>query len=137
MNKLWNLRLYVFCVSLLAFSLASAGGYKPFLPHEVSLKPSIFYNAEQTDLKYIMSLDPDRLLAPFLREAGLHPKAVSYTNWENTGLDGHIAGHYLSALSLMYASTGEPKVMTRLNYMLDELEKCQNANGDGYIGGIP
>jgi uncharacterized protein len=93
--------------------------------------------AQETDLRYILSLDADRLLAPFLREAGLEPLAKSYGNWENTGLDGHIGGHYLSALANMYAATGNRQVLQRLNYMLDWLEKCQKKDGDGYVGGIP
>ncbi|MXV50091.1 glycosyl hydrolase [Pedobacter sp. HMF7647] len=104
---------------------------------DVQLLPSIFLDARSTDLKYIMALSPDRLLAPYLREAGLTPKAESYTNWENTGLDGHIGGHYLSALAMMQASTGDKQVEARLNYMLSELKKCQDKNGDGYIGGVP
>ncbi len=67
---------------------------------DVRLLESPFLQAQQTDLRYIMGMDPDRLLAPFLREAGLTPKAESYPGWENTGLDGHIGGHYLSALSM-------------------------------------
>ena len=51
---------------------------------DVKLLDSPFLQAQQTDLHYILALDPDRLLAPFLREAGLTPKAPSYTNWENT-----------------------------------------------------
>ena len=82
---------------------------------EVKLLDSPFLQAQQTDLHYILALNPDRLLAPFLREAGLQPKAPSYTNWENTGLDGHIGGHYLSALSMMYAATGDTAVYNRLN----------------------
>ena len=39
----------------------------------------------------------------------LEPKATSYTNWENTGLDGHTLGHYLSALSMYYASSKNKK----------------------------
>ncbi|OQP58908.1 glycoside hydrolase family 127 protein [Niastella populi] len=116
---------------------AAQGPVATFKPTQIQLQPGIFKEAENTDLKYIMSLNPDRLLAPFLREAGLTPKAASYPNWENTGLDGHIGGHYLSALSLMYASTGDKKVLERLNYMLTELKKCQDKNGDGYIGGVP
>ncbi|WP_208420101.1 glycoside hydrolase family 127 protein [Paraflavitalea devenefica] len=103
----------------------------------VRLLDGPFKEAQQTDKRYMLSLDPDRLLAPFRREAGLPAKAASYGNWENTGLDGHIGGHYLSALSLMYASTGEERVKQRLDYMIDQLEQCQQANGDGYIGGIP
>ncbi len=64
-------------------------------------------------------------------------EATSYTNWENSGLDGHIGGHYLSALSLMYASTGDAEIKSRLSYMLAELQRCQGANGNGYIGGVP
>ena len=104
---------------------------------DVKLLDSPFLQAQQTDLHYILALNPDRLLAPFLREAGLTPKASSYTNWENTGLDGHIGGHYLSALSMMYAATGDSAVYHRLNYMLDELNRAQKAVGTGFIGGTP
>ncbi|WP_211345625.1 glycoside hydrolase family 127 protein [Paraflavitalea soli] len=104
---------------------------------DVRLLEGPFKAAQQTDMNYMLSLEPDRLLVPFLREAGLPVKAASYGNWENTGLDGHIGGHYLSALSLMYASTGEERVKQRLDYMIDQLALCQQANGDGYIGGIP
>ena len=103
----------------------------------VKLLDSPFLQAQQTDLHYILALDPDRLLAPFLREAGLQPKAPSYTNWENTGLDGHIGGHYLSALSMMYAATGDTAVYNRLNYMLNELNRAQQTVGTGFIGGTP
>ena len=104
---------------------------------DVQLLDSPFKQAQQTDMQYILSLNPDRLLAPFLREAGLTPKAPSYGNWENTGLDGHIGGHYLSALANMYAATADEKVKQRLNYMLSELKRCQDANGNGYVAGIP
>lgn len=104
---------------------------------DVELLESPFLQAQQTDLHYIMSMNPDRLLAPFLREAGLTPKAPSYTNWENTGLDGHIGGHYLSALAMMYTATGDTAVYNRLDYMLNELYRAQQAVGTGFIGGTP
>lgn len=104
---------------------------------DVKLLESPFLQAQQTDLHYIMAMNPDKLFAPFLREAGLTPKAPSYTNWENTGLDGHIGGHYISALSMMYAATGDTTVYNRLNYMLDELYRAQQAVGTGFIGGTP
>ena len=104
---------------------------------DVKLLESPFLQAQQTDLHYIMAMEPDRLLAPFLREAGLTPKASSYTNWENTGLDGHIGGHYISALSMMYAATGDTAIYNRLNYMLNELHRAQQAVGTGFIGGTP
>lgn len=104
---------------------------------DVKLLESPFLQAQRTDLHYIMAMEPDRLLAPFLREAGLTPKAPSYTNWENTGLDGHIGGHYISALSMMYAATGDTAIYNRLNYMLNELHRAQQAVGTGFIGGTP
>ena len=124
---------------LLSVSLGKAQNRQQvsyFPLQDVKLLNSPFLQAQQTDLHYILSMNPDRLLAPFLREAGLTPKAPSYTNWENTGLDGHIGGHYLSALS-MYAAPGDTAVYNRLNYMLNELHRAQQAVGTGFIGGTP
>ncbi len=101
------------------------------------LEGSPFKRAEQTNLRYIYAMDPDRLLAPFLREAGLEPKEDTYGNWEGSGLDGHIGGHYLTSLALAYASTGDGEALRRLDYMLDELQRAQKANGNGYLGGVP
>lgn len=125
---------------LLSVSLGKAQNRQQvsyFPLQDVKLLNSPFLQAQQTDLHYILSMNPDRLLAPFLREAGLTSKVPSYTNWENTGLDGHIGGHYLSALSMMYAATGDTAVYNRLNYMLNELHRAQQAVGTGFIGGTP
>ena len=108
-----------------------------FSLNDVRLLSGPFKHAEELDLNYLLELDADRLLAPFLRESNLPPLRKSYTNWENTGLDGHVGGHYVSALSYMYASTGDARIKERLDYMLAGLKRCQDANGDGYIGGIP
>ncbi len=108
-----------------------------FKLNNIELLESPFLRAQQASLQYILELDPDRLLTPFIREAGLTPQKESYGNWENTGLDGHIGGHYLSALSIMYASTGNPELLGRLDYMIEWLARCQEAHGDGYVGGIP
>src|SRR5476649_2381636 len=94
---------------------------QPFKLNQVQLLKSPFLSAQQTDLKYMLKLEPDRLLAPFLREAGLKPKAQSYGNWESTGLDGHTAGHYLTALAQMYAAEGSAECKKRLDYMVSEL----------------
>ena len=96
-----------------------------------------FKHAEDMDIRYLLGLDPDRLLAPYLKGAGLTPKAENYTNWENTGLDGHIGGHYLSALSYMYAATGNKEIKERLDYMISEMKRCQDSVGDGYLSGVP
>lgn len=108
-----------------------------FSLNDIRLLDSPFKDAQETNLKYLFAMDPDRLLAPFQKEAGLPQKVESYKNWEDTGLGGHIGGHYLSALSLMFASTNNQKIKERLDYMIDELQKCQEAHGNGYIGGVP
>ena len=103
----------------------------------VRLAASQFKKNQQADISYLLGLDADRLLAPYLKGAGLTPKADNYTNWENTGLDGHIGGHYLSALSYMYAATGNKEIEARMDYFLTELQRCQDAAGNGYLGGVP
>lgn len=110
---------------------------KSFHLSDVTLLASPFTQAQETDKKYILSLQPDRLLAPFLKEAGLPVNAENYGNWENTGLDGHIGGHYISALANMYASTGDTLIKQRLTYMIKVLGACQDAVQTGYIGGTP
>jgi DUF1680 family protein len=104
---------------------------------DIHLLKSPFKQAEQVDLRYMLKMEPDRLLAPYLREAGLEPKAKSYANWENTGLDGHTGGHYLTALAQMYASAGSMECKRRLDYMVNELARCQEKNRNGYVGGVP
>jgi uncharacterized protein len=99
-----------------------------------------FAEAVKANRTYLLELNPDRLLAPFLREAGLEQKALPYGNWESSGLAGHTAGHYLSALSTMIASgadTPDGELHRRLDYMISELERCQEAWTNGYVGGVP
>ena len=106
-----------------------------FALRDVSLNNGPFAHAQAVNVSYLLALDADRLLAPYLKEAGLKPKADNYGNWESSGLDGHIGGHYLSALSLAWAATGDEALSQRLDYMLAELSRAQGKNG--YIGGIP
>jgi len=130
------MKVRILALTLLAAStLAQAAA--PFPLAAVRLGAGPFLDAQTTNLNYLMAMEPDRLLAPFLREAGLEPRRPSYGNWESTGLDGHMGGHYLSALALMYASTGDGETLRRLNYFVAELKRAQQANGDGYLGGIP
>lgn len=105
----------------------------------VRLLPSPFTQAVVANRKVLLALDPDRLLAPFRREAGLMPKKPPYGNWESMGLDGHTAGHYLSALAGMVAAghDGDGELKRRLASMIDELAECQKASPDGYVGGVP
>ncbi|MFG3340917.1 beta-L-arabinofuranosidase domain-containing protein [Glycomyces sp. NPDC048151] len=102
----------------------------------VRLLESPFSRAVRTDLDYVLSWEPDRLLAPFLREAGLEPRAENYGSWESTVLAGHIGGHCLSALALLAAATGEAEPRRRLDYMVAELDRAQTHWGTGYLGGV-
>lgn len=102
---------------------------------DVELLDGPFKHAQELNLKVLMEYDVDRLLAPFLKEAGLPVKAEPFPNW--AGLDGHVGGHYLSAMAMNYAATGNEECKKRMEYMLSELKRCQESNGDGYIGGIP
>lgn len=109
---------------------------------DVQLLDSPFKKAMELDGKYLLKLEADRLLAPYLKEAGLNPKAENYGGWESDGelgegLDGHSLGHYLSALSMIYASTGRQVYKDRLNYVVNELDRAQKENGTGYVGGVP
>jgi DUF1680 family protein len=102
---------------------------------DVQLSDGIFKHAQDLNLQTLLEYDVDRLLAPYLKEAGLPAKALSFSNWID--LDGHIGGHYLSALAIHYAATGNEECKTRMDYMLSELKRCQEANGNGYAGGVP
>ena len=131
------MKYLVFSLLMFSFCVSAQQAVDLFPLNEVAVNDGIFKEAALTDFEYIKKLDPDRLLAPFLREAGLKPKAKSYTNWENSGLDGHTAGHYMSALAMYYASTGDQKAKELLDYTLSQLYKVQQANANGYIGGVP
>ncbi|WP_374043567.1 beta-L-arabinofuranosidase domain-containing protein [uncultured Bacteroides sp.] len=110
--------------------------YKNTFPlGDVELLDGPFKHAQELNLKVLMEYDVDRLLAPFLKEAGLPVKAEPFPNW--AGLDGHVGGHYLSAMAMNYAATGNEECKKRMEYMLSELKRCQDSNGDGYIGGVP
>lgn len=103
----------------------------------VRLGPGPFAIAQQRALEAVLDIDLDRLLAPFLAAAGLDSEAAPYGDWESGGLDGHIGGHALSAHAKLWAVTGQDVLHDRMEYLLDVLERCQDAEGTGYVGGVP
>src|SRR5690606_26380327 len=125
------------CIAVFFTAFLATAQMQSFKLQDVRITEGPFKNAQDVDFKYILDLKPDKLLAPYLIDAGLPTKDDRYGNWESIGLDGHIAGHYLSALAMLYASTDHPELKNRLDYMLSELERCQDKNGNGYVGGIP
>lgn len=104
---------------------------------DVQLLNSPFKHAMQMDSAYLLFLKPDRLLNRFYKNAGLPTKDSVYGGWESEGLSGHTLGHYISACAIMYASSGNNEFLNRINYIIDELERCQQARHTGYIGAIP
>jgi DUF1680 family protein len=104
---------------------------------DVQLLESPFKQAMQVDAAYLLSIEPDRLLSGFRSHSGLKPKGKMYEGWESSGLAGHTLGHYLSAISMHYASTHDPEFLKRVNYIVNELNECQTARKTGYVGAIP
>jgi DUF1680 family protein len=94
--------------------------------------------AQDVTAKYLLSLEPDRMLAYYRARAGLPEKAKGYGGWDGGGrnLTGHIAGHHLSAVSLMYEATGDERFKQRADYIVSELKVVQDKNGDGYLGAL-
>ena len=108
---------------------------------DVTLLDGPLKKARDLNIKTLLQYDCDRLLAPYRKEAGLTPKAKAYPNWD--GLDGHVGGHYLSAMA-MNAAMGNEECRQRMLYMISELQECADANvknhpdwGKGYVGGMP
>ncbi len=95
--------------------------------------------AQELGCANLLKLDLDRVMYRFRERAGLTPKAADgYGGWEGPGrqLTGHIAGHYLSALSYMYAATGDTQFKDRATYLVNEYKEVQDKHGDGYIGAL-
>lgn len=119
---------------------------------EVSLTDGMFKTALELNNETLLQYDMDRLLTPYFRQAGfseweaLHP---NFPNWGsgNFRLDGHVGGHYLSALALAYAATDDEEMRMqlkqRMEYMIEKMAQCQAVFDDntdglyGYVGGLP
>lgn len=126
-------------VALCAASVAVAA--QPQVTHfalgDVQLLDSPFKRASERNARYLLSLDPDRLLHNTRKYAGLAPKAELYGGWESQGIAGHTLGHYLSALALQFASSGDRRFRERIDYIVGEMAAAQRAYGDGYVGALP
>jgi DUF1680 family protein len=134
---------YTFAI-LLTATLSAQGNDGPvalkaerFPLNDVRLLDGPFKRGQDRAVEYLLALEPDRLLANFRSQAGLEPKAAHYGGWESRGVSGHCGGHYISACALAYASTGDPRMLERVRYMVDELAECQAADENGYVAAIP
>ncbi len=144
--------LIVFCLVLMlnsrVFSDSNEEGARAFegkflqaqpLPlSQVRLLGGPLKHAQDLDAKYLLELEPDRMLAYYRERAGLDRKAEPYGGWDGGGrnLTGHIAGHYLSAVSLMWAATGDERFKERADYLIKEFKEVQDKHGDGYLSAL-
>lgn len=101
---------------------------------DVTLLEGPFKHASDLHIKVLLNYDPDRFLSRFRSNSGLKPKAESYGGWEGGTLAGHSLGHYLSAIILMYQTTDDERFLQRANYIVNELDTCQQVSGSGYLG---
>lgn len=136
----------IFSLTLLLLLVISMGAQDRLFADEfplgdVTLLDGPLKRAQDLNVETLLKYDCDRLLAPYRKEAGLTPKAKAYPNWD--GLDGHVGGHYLTAMA-MNAATGNEECRRRMEYIINELQECAEANaknhpewGKGYVGGMP
>ncbi len=117
---------------------------QPFPLEEVRRLAGPFRDAMERNERYLLSLDPDRLLHTFRLNVGLPSSAKPYGGWEDPKIEvrGHSLGHYLSALALTYASTGDVRFKARTDAIVTELAKCQAASPQagfhaGYLSAFP
>jgi DUF1680 family protein len=114
---------------------------RPFPMKQVRLGQGPCMAAMEADRKYLHSLPPDRLLHAFRINAKIASSATPLGGWEapDCELRGHYAGgHYLSAVALMYASTGDEDLKKNADVVVAELAKCQKGlNDGGYLSAFP
>ncbi len=136
---LWRVRLGALARGAATGDAAPALAALPFDLSRVRLLPGPFLDALNVNRRFLMGLDPDRLLHMFRVTAGLPSTAEPLGGWEapENELRGHYTGHYLSACALMSASLGDAEVKSRGDLMVAELARCQHALGNGYLSAFP
>ena len=143
---------YLLCASSPAADAQSRLYPRLFDLQEVTLNEGVFKQAMELNDKTLLEYDVDRLLTPYCRQAGFTEWEQQHPNFQNWGsgnfrLDGHVGGHYLSALALAYAASKDEdmrdKLKARMDYMVDKMDECQRVFDNhtdglyGYIGGYP
>ena len=115
----------------------------------VKMLPGLFARRMKLNEDYLEELDPGCLLQNFYIEAGIIPpggqvvndpdKAKMHWGWEapSCQLRGHFLGHWLSAAAALCAGGDKPELLARVNFIVDELARCQEMNGGEWVGSIP
>jgi len=111
---------------------------RPLPLNRVRLLGGPLKHAQDLNARNLLQLEPDRMLAYYRERAGLARKAEPYGGWDGAGrnLTGHIAGHYLSAVSLMWAASGDDRFKQRADYIVGEMKAVQDKHGDGYLSAL-
>ncbi len=118
----------------------SEGRLEPFPLASVRLNPGIFQEQEEINARYLDSLAVDRLLHSFRITAGISSSVTPYGGWEDPAceLRGHFAGgHYLSAVALAAAGSGNTVLKSRGDALVDGLAACQKKIGNRYLSAYP
>lgn len=105
----------------------------PFCLSQVELLDGPFCQAQTLTNEYLLSLDPDRLLAGFYSNSGVESSAAIYGGWEAMGLAGHSVGHYLTAASQAFVRTKDSRFREKVEAVVLGLCRCQEARGDGFL----
>ena len=107
---------------------------------EVKLLDSRFKENMERNGKWLLGMDLKRLMHSWKVNAGIATNAKSLGGWETLDgeLRGHTAGHVLSGLALMYASTENGSYKKRGDSIVSVMADCQRIlNQDGYISAFP
>jgi len=111
----------------------------PFDLRDVKLLEGPFRQGMEANRKYLLSIEPDRLLYNFRVTSGLPASAKPYGGWDgpNVEVRGAIAGHYLTACALLYRATGDKELKAKADYLVRGMAECQTKLGNGYLSGYP
>ena len=115
---------------------------------DVTITDGPFKHAQDLNCQVLLQYDLGRLMQPYENQAGLPESGKAFENWGGTyGLQGHVGGHYVSALAISYASCQDAAVKAQLKERMDQfvhrLKECQdvwdkheNSVMHGYCGAV-
>lgn len=109
---------------------------KDFSMGSVQCCDAYIENAFSLEKEYLKSLDSDKLLKGFCEIAGLPSDATKYGGWETSAIQGHTIGHYLTAVSQSFATSGDEEFKKIADHIIDVFWECQNKD-NGYLAAIP
>lgn len=103
---------------------------------DVELLDEYSKNAFSLEVEYLKSLDTEKLLKGFCEIAGVESDATKYGGWETSAIQGHTLGHYLTAVSQAFATSGDMELKQIVDRIIEVLAECQNKE-TGYLAAIP